>query len=96
MWDTETREVLHTLTGHGSSAAVRALSFSSDGEILATGGDDTIRLWDVRTGALLWKFEGHTSSVYSVEFAADGDTLASWSSAWEDPAVGLQAWDDVG
>ncbi len=77
VWDTRTREMLHTLNGHGSSEAVRALSFSSDGEILATGGDDTIRLWDVRTGALLWKFEGHTSYIYSVEFAADGNTLAS-------------------
>ena len=59
---------------------VRAVAISSDGKILATGGDDTIRLWDVRTGALLWKLEGHTGSVESVEFAADGSTLASWSS----------------
>ena len=80
VWDTRTREILHTLTGHGSSSAVRALSFSSDGNMLATGGDDTIRLWDVRTGAPLWQFEGHTSSIYSVEFAADGHTLASWGS----------------
>ena len=79
VWDTQTREVLHTLMGHGVWSAVKALSFSSDGEILASGGDDTIRLWDVRTGALLWKFEGHASSVESVEFAADGNTLASWS-----------------
>ena len=79
VWDTRTREILHTLTGHGSSSYVRALSFSSDGEILATGGDDTIRLWDVRTGALLWKLEGHVGSVEAVEFAADGNTLASWS-----------------
>ena len=79
VWDTRTWEILHTLTGHGSSEAVRALSFSPDGEILATGGDDTIRLWDVRTGALLWKLEGHVGSVEAVEFAADGNTLASWS-----------------
>ena len=78
VWDTRTWELLHTLTGHGSSEAVRGLSFSPDGKILATGGDDTIRLWDVRTGALLWKFEGHTSDIYSIEFAADGNTLASW------------------
>ena len=79
VWDTRTREVLHTLTGRSHSHAVRALSFSSDGKILATGGDDTIPLWDVRTGALLWKLEGHTGSVEAVEFAADGNTLASWS-----------------
>ncbi len=80
VWDARTREVLHTLTGGRHSYTVRAISFSSDGKVLATGGDDTIRLWDVHTGALLWKFEGHISSVESVEFAADGDTLASWSS----------------
>ena len=80
VWDAKTREVLHTLTGGKHSYTVRAISFSSDGKVLATGGDDTIRLWDVHTGALLWKFEGHISSVEFVEFAADGDTLASWSS----------------
>ncbi len=79
VWDTRTREALHTLMGHGIWSTVKALSFSSDGKILASGGDDTIRLWDVRTGALLWKFEGHASSVESLEFAADGNTLASWS-----------------
>ena len=76
VWDIRTREVLHTLT-----ASARALSFSPDGEILATGGDDTIRLWDVRTGALLWKFEGHIRGVWSAEFAADGNTLASLSTS---------------
>ena len=81
VWDIRTREVLHTLTAQGSSISVWALSFSPDGEILATGGDDTIRLWDVRTGALLWKFEGHIRGVWSVEFAADGNTLASSSTS---------------
>ena len=81
VWDVRTREVLHTLTGYGISSGVRGLSFSPDGKILAIGGhgDDTIRLWDVRTGALLWKFEGHTDTSYSIEFASDGNSLASAS-----------------
>ncbi len=81
VWDVRTREVLHTLTGYGISSGVRGLSFSPDGKILAIGGhgDDTIRLWDVRTGALLWKFEGHTDTIYSIEFASDGNSLASAS-----------------
>ena len=35
------------------SAPVKALAFSSDGEILATGGDDkAIYFWNVKTGEL--------------------------------------------
>ena len=97
MWDTRTREVLHTLTGR-SQLGTRSghYRFRLTEKILATGGDDTIPLWDVRTGALLWKLEGHVGSVEAVEFAADGNTLASWSTGGDGLAVGPQAWDDVG
>ena len=43
-------------------------------------GDDTIRLWDVVTGAHKQVLTGHTDSVYSVAFSPDGNTLASGSS----------------
>lgn len=38
-----------------------------------------MRLWDIRTGQLLEKFVGHSSSVYAVAFSPDGESLASGS-----------------
>ena len=71
----------HELKGHTSS--VLSVSFSPDGQTLASGGsghdnlDHTIRLWDVSTGKLKQTLEGHTSGVESVSFSPDGQTLAS-------------------
>ena len=39
----------------------------------------TIRLWDVATGEMLYILTGHTSVVLSVVFSPDGKTLASGS-----------------
>ena len=38
-----------------------------------------IRIWDLRTGHLLERFEGHENSVYSVAFSPDGQSIVSGS-----------------
>ena len=46
--------------------------------MLASGSKDaTIRLWDVKTGAVLRTLEGHSGRVESLAFSPDGRTLAS-------------------
>jgi WD40 repeat protein len=57
-----------------------ALAISPDGAVLASGSgfeDPTIRIWDARTGKLLFRLEGHTGWVCKLAFTADGRRLLS-------------------
>src|SRR4051794_13582589 len=75
-----------TLRGH--TARVSSVAFTPDGRTLASGSyDNTIKLWDVRTGKERATLK-HLDGVSAVTFAADGKTLASGS---EDKTVKL--WD---
>ena len=51
-WQVPDSTLLRTLTGHTS--VVTACAISPDGQVLATGSNDTtIRLWDMADGRLL-------------------------------------------
>jgi WD40 repeat protein len=58
----------NTLQGH--SNWVRSIQFSPDGTLLASASDDqTVKLWDARTGQLWKTLLGHTNWVWSVAFS---------------------------
>jgi WD40 repeat protein len=53
------------------------VSFSPDGQCIATAGaNGTIRLWD-RLGRQIAQFDSHQSNIWSVSFSPDGQYLAS-------------------
>ena len=56
VFDVETGSLVRTFSGHLSE--VTCMAFSPDGRRVLTGSeDDTAKLWDMRTGALIQIFE---------------------------------------
>ena len=67
-----------TIEGH--SHWVTSVSFSPDGQYLASGSRDrTVKLWHVESGKCTRTMEGHSRSVTSVAFSPDGQYLTSGS-----------------
>jgi WD40 repeat protein len=72
VWDLDSGELRHTLTGHRST--VWAVAVSADGRRAVTGGgeDPQARVWDLDSGKLLWTLPGHRRCVQAVAVSADG------------------------
>ena len=76
LYDTATHQEVVLLAGH--TGRVASLEFSPDGKTLASASwDNTVRLWNAKTGENQRTLAGHTSSVDSVAFSPVGKTLAS-------------------
>lgn len=84
LWDIDTTDIRksklrHTITGHNRET--NSITFSPDGQFLATGHEYLVRLWDTTDEKLKVLCEGHPHQVKvrSVAFSPNGDTLASLS-----------------
>jgi WD40 repeat protein len=65
------------LTGH-SEGTVSSVAFSPDGDLLASAGNDGIRMWDSATRRpVAGPFSGQAGTVGDVAFSPDGHLLAS-------------------
>ena len=85
LWDVQIGEQIRIIDIDDSKESLRGVHtlsvvFSPDGETLASGSsDNTVRLWNAKTGRQIHTFNGHESYVSSVVFSPDGETLASGS-----------------
>lgn len=80
LYDGINLQLLKTIE-NGSS--FRSISYSPDGEIIATGCEDgKIRLWRAQDGTLLQTLAGHQAAILSLAFSPSGSMLAS--AGWDD------------
>ena len=57
---------------------LRALAFSPDGKMIASGGEDkTVQLWNTEKRSKYATFREHKEWITAIAFSADGETVAS-------------------
>ena len=68
------------LGSHQGGHKVRAVTFSTDGKIILSGGDDgTARLWDATTGKPISQPMEHGDRLFSAVLSPDGKTVLTTS-----------------
>ncbi|MBD2459754.1 CHAT domain-containing protein [Oscillatoria sp. FACHB-1407] len=73
---TGTPTTAEPLTINGHQERVNQLSFSPDGQLVATASDDTtVKVWTV-TGELVQTLTGYAQNLLDVQFSPDGRTMA--------------------
>ncbi|MEA5572810.1 WD40 repeat domain-containing protein [Calothrix sp. UHCC 0171] len=85
LWDFEKRQLKRVI--NAGKDGVNTIAISADGSLLAAGGgfsqpetDKTIKVWNLKTGRMIFKFTGHTQGINALTFTPDGKTLISGSS----------------
>jgi WD40 repeat protein len=98
LWDLYAGRPVSEFIGH--RGRINEISISSDGKFVLSGSQDkTARLWDLKSGKELRKFQ-HAESVTSVSLSADGKLLLTGSEdgiarIW-DPVAGTEIQRFVG
>jgi len=75
--------------GLGHSSYSTSVAITPDGKYIVSGSrNETIKLWDIKSGEEIRTFEGHSDYVTSVAITPDGKYIVSGS--WEGT---IKLWD---
>ncbi|KAH7887052.1 quinon protein alcohol dehydrogenase-like superfamily [Phlebopus sp. FC_14] len=78
VWEWQSESYILKQQGHYFD--MNTLSYASDGQTVATGGDDgKVKVWSVHSGFCFVTFSEHTAPVMEVAFAKQGSVLFSAS-----------------
>ena len=88
IWDLHDAGEIRRFEGH--EAPLSTVRFTPDGKYVLTGSgrldlsvppykDNSIKLWEVESGALLRVFEGHTDTILPLDISQDGTRMLSGS-----------------
>ncbi|KAJ3145808.1 hypothetical protein HDU89_006860 [Geranomyces variabilis] len=78
VWEWQSESYILKQQGHHHDMS--CLSYSQDGQFVATGGDDgKVKLWNTQTGFCFVTFADHTAGVNALEFAKQGQVVFSAS-----------------
>ena len=102
MWDSESMQLLRTLSGHSDYVHCVAVSSDQSPRVLSGGGcnvvyeDYSVRVWDAASGAQLTVLQGHSDAVACIAVSSDGRFAASASDdgticAWDMASLSLCA-----
>jgi polar amino acid transport system permease protein len=97
IWDANTGQAVKKLQGYwqdpavqdqwfGHHAAVTALAFSPDGQMLVSGSADrsqNVAFWDLESGQVRWMGDGHFDKVTQLVFNAEGNNVYSSSADYK-------------
>lgn len=72
VWDVETGNCIHTLTGHQSLTSGMELK---DNILVSGNADSTVKIWDIKTGQCLQTLQG--DSAYTVFISAASQSASS-------------------
>jgi hypothetical protein len=76
VWEAGSAAEFHTLRAH--QAAITAVAFRADSNVLATASEDgTVRFWEMNNGTELRKLDAHPGGVSSLAFEADGSLVTT-------------------